>query len=59
MAQISLFQDQRGAQVREDERTRRGSAGWPLEKVVFVGVIGLAFACAVFGLVLPIWVWLD
>jgi hypothetical protein len=30
---------------------------WPLDKIVFVMVLGVAYALSAFAIVLPIWVW--
>lgn len=37
---------------------RQGKA-WGLDKIVFVAVLVVAYACAVFAVALPIYVWLN
>jgi len=59
MAQISLFQYQVEARDQEAESASRGVSGWPLEKVVFVIIIGLAYVVAVVAAACPIVVWLN
>jgi hypothetical protein len=37
---------------------RRAVKAWPLDKIVFVAVLGAAYACAALAVALPIYVWL-
>jgi hypothetical protein len=47
-------------QVRDRQaESDRAAKVWPLDQIVFVVVLGAAFACALFAAVLPIYVWLD
>jgi len=56
MADMALFQ----GQVRDRPAERRQAAkAWSLDQIVFAVAIGIGFACALVGLVLPIYVWLD
>ena len=44
--------------VDRTKAARRADNGWSLDKVVFVVVLGVAYACAAFAVALPIYVWL-
>jgi hypothetical protein len=38
-------------------RAQQADNAWPLDKIVLVVVLGAAYACAVFAVALPIYVW--
>ena len=58
MSDIILSHGEAEALDRAKE-TRRADNAWTLDKIVFVVVLALAFACSVFAAVLPIYVWVS
>jgi hypothetical protein len=56
MADMALFQ----GQVRDRQaESHRAAQAWSLDQIVFAVVLGLAYACVVLAIALPIYVWLD
>jgi hypothetical protein len=48
----------RHEELDRTKSARREGKAWSLDKIVFVAVLGVAYACAACAVALPIYVWL-